>query len=232
MYGFRYTSKKIRIENISMTPISSDFFTRLAEGAEIIEADHYGEKVLRLRDGSFLKLFRRKRIISSEIYQPYASRFAQNSLSLKARGIPSPDVIATYKISSIKKTAVQYHPLPGQTIRQYFSSTSPERHADLCRQLGGFIANLHEQGVYFRSLHLGNIIIHEQTLGLIDIADMRCSIQALPMRKRKRNFHHLLRYQQDKQFLQKEAEHFIAGYCENTKGNPKELSQILTGMMR
>lgn len=33
----------------------------LVQGAEVLEADGTGDKVLRLRDGSMLKLFRRKR---------------------------------------------------------------------------------------------------------------------------------------------------------------------------
>lgn len=215
-----------------MTPITLSFFTSLTQSAKTIEADHHGVKVLQLSDGSYLKLFRRKRLISSEIYQPYASRFAHNAQSLKSRKILCPDVIATYKISSLHRTAVQYHPLPGQTMRQYFATTSPTQHHDLCRQLGRFIAQLHEQGVYFRSLHLGNIIIHQDELGLIDIADMRCSNKPLNIKKRKRNFNHLLRYEQDKKIIRHETQSFIDGYCRDLKHYKEHMTQALQNMLR
>ena len=64
--------------------------------------------------------------------------------------------------------------------------------------LGAFIAKLHDRGVYFRSLHLGNIVMTpEGTLGLIDIADMRFSRGQLTASQRKRNLRHLLRYPSD-----------------------------------
>ena len=45
--------------------IENQDFLALKAGAEILEEDAYGEKVLRLADGTLLKLFRRKRLISS-----------------------------------------------------------------------------------------------------------------------------------------------------------------------
>tara|TARA_R110002124_G_scaffold285001_1_gene462984 strand:+ start:1155 stop:1358 length:204 start_codon:yes stop_codon:yes gene_type:complete len=47
-------------------------------------------------------------------------------------------------------------------------------------------------------LHLGNIILTPQgELGLIDISDMRCLNRPLSKRMRTRNYHHLLRYEED-----------------------------------
>ena len=64
------------------------------------------------------------------------------------------------------------------------------------------IARLHERGVYFRSLHLGNVVQTPQgELGLIDIADMKTQRRALGRTQRKRNFAHMLRYAEDRQWL-------------------------------
>ncbi|CAD5107046.1 phosphotransferase [Zestomonas carbonaria] len=197
-----------------MTPLTYEQFMSLRENAELLEADHHGEKVLNLTDGSFLKLFRRKRLLSSSLYRPYAVRFARNADALKARYIPCPEIIDTYRINSIERTAVHYWPLPGETLRQCLPQQDSGTLSRTCRRLGAFIAQLHRQGVYFRSLHLGNIVLTDDSeLGLIDIADMRCGARALNRNQRKRNFQHLFRYTRDIAMLQPEAIQFAAGYC-------------------
>ncbi|MGY2167959.1 phosphotransferase [Pseudomonas gingeri] len=175
-------------------------YLALREGAEVLEADGSGDKVLRLSDGSIFKLFRRKRLLTSAAWYPYARRFADNCRLLRERHIPCPEVRQVYRIASIQRDAVHYSPLPGQTLRQLLDD---DDHGDRLRaQLGTFMATLHESGIYFRSAHLGNIVLTpEQQLGLIDIADLR--IYRRPLRKglRLRNFKHMLRYAQDCQWL-------------------------------
>ena len=62
--------------------------------------------------------------------------------------------------------------------------------------LGRDEIDLHEKGIYFRSMHLANVILTpDGTLGLIDISDMKTFHRPL------RNFKHVLRYEQDRQWL-------------------------------
>ncbi|TBU83018.1 toluene tolerance protein [Pseudomonas daroniae] len=198
-----------------MSRLSNEQFSALRQHAEVIEADHHGEKVLKLVDGSFLKLFRRKRLISSATLVSHAKRFADNAAELKRRDILCPEIIATYRIRGIERTAVHYWPLPGKTLRQLLVQPSDE-HTQLCRDLGALIAELHDKGVYFRSLHLGNVVQDEASrLGLIDISDMACGEAALGRLKRSRNFQHLFRYPQDVDKLQANREAFIDGYVED-----------------
>lgn len=56
-----------------MRVIDYPSYLQLRDNAEVLEADGHGDKVLRLRDGSFLKLFRRKRLISSAALFPMRS---------------------------------------------------------------------------------------------------------------------------------------------------------------
>ncbi|TBU95744.1 toluene tolerance protein [Stutzerimonas kirkiae] len=197
-----------------MSSITDQQFSALRQNAEVIEADHNGEKVLALADGSYLKLFRRKRFLSSAALFSYEKRFAQNARELENRGIPCPRIIGTYAIKSIERTAVHYWPLPGRTLRQYLANANND-HRGLNQLLGAFIASLHQQGVYFRSLHLGNVIITETgELGLIDISDMSCTSGPLRRNKRVRNFQHLFRYRQDIQSLSEHKASFIGGYIE------------------
>ncbi|MFX6035930.1 toluene tolerance protein, partial [Acinetobacter baumannii] len=86
----------------------------------------------------------------------------------------------------------------GQTLRQ-LDRNDPECGDAVRTQLGELIAALHAKGVYFRSLHLGNVVrTPEGRMGLIDIADLRVQRSALSAAQRIRNFKHLLRYEQDR----------------------------------
>lgn len=187
-------------------------YLTLREGAQVLEADGHGDKVLRLNDGSILKLFRRKRLLTSAAWYPYAQRFADNCTALREREIPCPEVRQVYRISSIQRDAVHYSPLPGQTLRQLLDDE--ERGDQLRAKLGTFMATLHENGIYFRSAHLGNIVLTpEQQLGLIDIADLQ--VRRRPLRKslRLRNFKHMLRYAEDRQWLLKDqGQTFLSHY--------------------
>ncbi|MDH0305207.1 MULTISPECIES: phosphotransferase [unclassified Pseudomonas] len=187
-------------------------YLALREGAHVLEADGTGDKVLRLRDGSMFKLFRRKRLISSAAWYPYARRFADNCKALAERGIPCPQVMAVYRIAEIARDAVHYAPLPGHTLRQLLEQ--PGAHAGLRDQLGRFIAKLHETGVYFRSAHLGNVVLTpEGTLGLIDVADLRTYSTPLRRSQRLRNFRHMLRYREDREWLLADGDNaFVEAY--------------------
>ena len=51
----------------------------LVAKATLIESDSYGPKVYRLDNGEYLKLFRRKRLLSSALLIPYSVRFCRNA---------------------------------------------------------------------------------------------------------------------------------------------------------
>ncbi|MBD9678968.1 toluene tolerance protein [Pseudomonas sp. PDM18] len=183
-----------------MQDLALSAYEALRAGAQVLEADKHGDKVLRLADGNFLKLFRRKRLISSAALYPYAQRFADNTRALQKLGVPCPQIIGVYRIPEIARDAVHYHPLPGLTLRQLISTDQTEEWLRV--DLGSLIAGLHDSGVYFRSLHLGNVVqTPEGDLGLIDIADMKTQRRALSRLQRKRNFAHMLRYTQDRAWL-------------------------------
>ncbi|AQX61369.1 toluene tolerance protein [Pseudomonas syringae pv. actinidiae] len=208
---------------VSMQALDHAHYLDLVQGAEVLEADGTGEKVLRLCDGSMLKLFRRKRLVSSAAWYPYAQRFADNCVTLAQRAIPCPRVLTVCRIAEIERDAVHYDPLAGYTLRQLLGSALSDD--SLRTQLGRFIADLHEKGIYFRSAHLGNVILTpEGNLGLIDIADMKTYRRPLRKSLRLRNFKHMLRYQEDRQWLLDNGNPaFLEGYmsaqslCDSTE---------------
>jgi tRNA A-37 threonylcarbamoyl transferase component Bud32 len=205
-------------EGARMRALAYADYQALRRDAEVIEADFFGDKVLRLEDGNFMKLFRRKRLISSAAFFPYANRFADNALKLKKRGVPCPNVLATYRVSDIARDVVHYQPLPGQTLRQLIADPTHFNNPALLEQFGRFVAHLHNLGVYFRSLHLGNVVLTpDNELGLIDIADMR-SLRS-PLRKNMclRNFQHMRRYQNDHEWLfQEQGTIFFNSYNQHS----------------
>ena len=150
-------------------------YLSLRDGAEVLEADVFGEKVLRLKDGNILKLFRRKRRISSASLFPYARRFVSNAAKLAKMGVPVPKMLWCARIPSIGRDAVLYEPLPGQTLRELArQGVDPQRKAVLRATLTRFVLGLHQKGVYFRSLHIGNVVLTSAgELGLIDFSDLR-----------------------------------------------------------
>lgn len=197
-----------------MTPLNREAFSALRKGATVIEADPRGEKVLRLADGSFLKLFRRKRFLSSALFFPPADCFRRNAEALAARNIPCPQVFETYDIGSERKTAVRYWPLPGDTIRGLLPGLGADDRTALLLRLAGFIARLHDEGIYFRSLHLGNVLLMpDGGFGLIDVSDMSVQRGPISRHKRVRNFRHVFRYKADTRVINEVgAQRFFSQY--------------------
>jgi len=180
-----------------MQILQHDDYLALRKDGKVIEQDGHGDKVIILADGTFLKLFRRKRLITSAAIWPYAQRFADNAIKLKQLGIPCPEVIKVYRIPSIERDAVHYHPLPGLTLRQLRDGKGdcPE---DIREQFFAFVEKVQDLGVYFRSMHLGNVVLTpEGELGLIDISDMRIKKGPLSKGLRKRNWKHITINEED-----------------------------------
>jgi tRNA A-37 threonylcarbamoyl transferase component Bud32 len=191
-----------RLLDMPIKTLKPDALQQLTAQARIIEEDGLGPKVLRLTDGSFLKLFRRRRWYTSGSFIPYSERFAINSQQLCTMGIPAPQILDLYRLED-GSTAVHYSPLPGNTLRQVLQGiTAPAVRQALVQRFGKFMAQMHHQGVYFRSLHLGNVLVLDDgEFGLIDVADMRIYPSSLSSSLRKRNLRHMQRYAEDRRWL-------------------------------
>ena len=200
-------------------------FLSMKAGAEVLEADAYGEKVLRLADGTMLKLFRRKRLISSAAWYPYAQRFVDNADALRALGIPVPRVIAVARIPAVKRDAVHYQPLEGVTLRSLIrQGLDPETESALKKKFTGFVIHLHALGIYFRSLHLGNVILTPSgELGLIDFSDLRIYRNSLPGFMRRRNIQRMLGMDSERGWIDSEA--ILSGACSGRGDNPRPHEQ-------
>ena len=200
-----------------MRTISTLQLDALLQNSTPIESDGFGLKVARLSDGNFLKFYRRKRLLSSALWILPSERFASNVQRLKELGVACPDVVELLLIPDRRLNAVLYRPLPGDTLRNHWRRIDAEQRSIEVRQFGAFLAHLHQSGVYFRSLHLGNVLrLPDGTLGLIDLSDMKVGSHPLNAGKRKRNIQHILRYPEDTAWLtQQHRQDWLAGYAQN-----------------
>lgn len=190
-----------------MERINKQEYLAMREGAEVLEADYFGDKVLRLGDGTILKLFRRKRLLSSATLFPYAKRFAGNAVALMNMGIPVPHILRVVRIPYLDRDAVHYSPLEGTTLREIARERGdPRRIRALKTAFTKFVIGLHDRGVYFRSLHIGNVVCTpEGDLGLIDFADLRIHPWPLGRYLRARNMRRMAGIVEERDWLDLDA---------------------------
>lgn len=219
-----------------MNKLSLDEYTLLTKDAEVLTEDYHGAKVLRLHNGHLLKLFRLKSWWSSALFFNYAKRFYLNAKKLLGKHIITVDIQSYINIPAIKRTGVIYKPLSGANIRDIATRHQHKLSESLIKQIGSFIAHLHNEGIYFRSLHLGNIVLtNENELGIIDIADLQIKKTALSSTWRLRNMKHIKRYGSDIALLECGQNNvFVEAYVASAKPEltAKEVEQLklLLGM--
>ncbi len=224
-----------------MKTLTSRELQKLVDAGNVIEKDAYGPKVVILAPDRYLKIFYHKTSVSMARLRSRAQQFASNAAKLKKRGITTVGILEVFSVPAesgqLRRDCVCYHGIPGDTVRSVLQSAPKD--PELSRQLGAYIAELHNAGVMFRSLHFGNIIqlgnIQQRNhqpdkgrFGLIDIADMRVNVFTLNRWQRKRNFQHVFRYQKDLALVDMEA--FCCGYLASNGGSDSEdrfLSQAI-----
>lgn len=192
--------------------ITSQTLDALVADARVLEQDSHGVKVWLDRDGRIIKLFRIKRVLSLSTLYPHSFRFRNHARRLRRLGIASVEVQRVFFCPARLRHGVIYPLLEGETLERLLAE-GPDDLA-LWSELAALVATLHARGVYFRSLHLGNVLrLVDGRLGLIDVSDMRIRRGALSPRKRARNFAHLLRREADARlFSQLRLKRFIDLY--------------------
>jgi hypothetical protein len=207
--------------------MSRDEYEGLARDARELERDGFGPKVLLCPDGRIIKLFRIKRLLSQSLFYPYSLRFARNARKLNGMGIRSVVVERLFFCPAIRRHGVIYPMLAGEPLAKLLTSTLEDD--SLLEELARFIAQLHDKRIYFRSLHLGNLLLlPEGGFGLIDVADLRFSLFPLSLAQRRRNFRHLFRLPAHRAIFERFGmKRFLDGYAE-AAGIPQEKQGRLT----
>ncbi len=206
--------------------VSQQEYTDISRGARELERDRFGVKVLLRPDNRIIKLFRVKRLFSLSFLYPYSLRFWRNTRRLQRIGVRSVMVERLFYCYAIRRHGIIYPLLEGDTLADLFKD-NPDR-SDLLERLAEYIAWLHAKGIYFRSLHLGNVLLlPDGGLGLIDVADMRFQCHSLSAGQRRRNFAHMLRRQEHREiFVRFGLERFIDRYLQAAKLTERQGEQL------
>jgi len=182
----------------------------------VLEKDARGPKVVALESGLFLKIFHTRRHRFLARLQPAAKRFAKNAERLLQKNIPAPAVVELLWLDRESGlSACLYQPLLGQSIEQLYQQ-SPQQVRTLLPSLANFIRQLHQRGIYFRSLHLGNILLlPDGRHGLIDILDLKSQASPLNDWRVRRNFQHLKRYLKRRKLTDFPLEELLSHYSQD-----------------
>ncbi|MGV6825346.1 MAG: hypothetical protein ACWA5Q_00060 [bacterium] len=202
-------------------------FDQLVADAKVLEEQSFGVKVYLLRDRRIMKLFRIKHPLRGSMLYPYSFRFAHNARHLKRLGINTVDVEHIFYYHPLRNHGVIYPLLEGTPVSLMLDDENPE---SLARALAAFYAQLHELGIYFRSVHPGNILqLPNGEFGLIDIADMKFKSRPLGYRERIRNFRHLLRSDDHSpSLLSYSAKRFAEHYIEALPNGQDRFPELVT----
>ena len=162
-------------------------FRELVNSGEVLE--HRGDdrpSLIRLESTGvqaqvlMVKLWYPKKLWSSDRLRPYSERFRRNAALLAERDVIAPEVVGWGRLQEPLARFVSYPEIPGTPLRDLPGSLDLDA-------LAGFLIRLHEAGIAFRALHLGNVLKTASDFALIDIGDCRFSSSALSLRQRAKN---------------------------------------------
>jgi hypothetical protein len=184
-------------------------------------------KVIEKNGDTIIKFFySNKKKLSSDKIKPRYQRFCENIQLLQKYGYAVPHLLKTQSCSDLKVHIVHYLKIEGREVR----NTTQNGDLTSIPGIAKLLADLHAKGIFFRSIHLGNLLQKaDGELALIDIADVRFKSSPLSLSVRYRNLKHLFKHREDKQAWQAFGiNNFMQIYFEAAKLS--KFSQKLLGL--
>lgn len=172
------------------------FFALCQQGTVLTEC-RFGPKIVITNAEEIIKIFWPRKKISRSRIQSAANRFIKHTNLLQANNICSVAVTSWYYCPAIGAELVIYPKLPGNDFR-HIVDNNLSRLTDVAK----FIARLHQQGVFFRGIHLGNLLYSEDNIALIDVTDCKVASRPLSLHRRYRNLRHLFENRDDSEYFQ------------------------------
>lgn len=183
-----------------MRTIDRAEYQRLTRGATPLGGDFGFNNVCLRPDGVVVKRLRSRGPYSSYFARSKAESFRRNAERLKQLGIITVAVLGVFDYPDEKRQLVTYQRLPGETLKEVIHQGAEPR--AMLSAFAAYVARLHRNGVYFRSLHFGNVLVQaDNVFGLIDVVDMRFRRHPLNPWMRGRNIRHLFRRPEDAKHL-------------------------------
>jgi len=184
-------------------------------------------------DNTISKIWaRKKKLLSSATLRPYSDRFIHNGKELASRGIVVPEIVRHMKVKNSHIRVVTYHPISGVSIREQLKKNPKQLDVS---SLAQFIYDLHQKGIFFRGIHLGNIIqlTTGKGYGLIDFTDVKFYSKSISNSRRATNLATPLRYLDDIQRI-KEAglPDLLESYLQILQLNEPEIQRFKENVSR
>lgn len=181
--------------------ISHAEYKDLEKSGRLIDTKHGYPAIILHSDKTITKVWAKKaKFFSSARFFPYAKRFISNAARLEQKGVAVPVLLEHLTIKGTPVHLVRYEELAGNSIRCLLKNAPSE--VDM-RGLAQFIFALHQQGIFFRAIHLGNVIqMPNGDFGLIDFTDVSFYSKPLSHQLRASNIATPLRYRSDLELIQ------------------------------
>ncbi|MGB0992836.1 MAG: hypothetical protein ACPG32_10245 [Akkermansiaceae bacterium] len=181
---------------MNLETITTKEYDALLASGRSIDVKHGYPKVILHDDGTVTKLWtNRFKLFSTSHFSPYAKRFVDVANKLNEFGIATPEVFQHAQIEGTRVQLVRYRELPGRSVRDVIHQSPDELDVPALAQ---FYYDLHEQGILYRSIHFGNVIVCDAGgFGLIDFTNTYFYRKPISALRRAANVGTPLRYQDD-----------------------------------
>jgi len=183
---------------VNIYDIDNDNFEQFRQDLVVLEKDAERDKVYLYKNEHIIKVFVHKKLFSTSRLVDKAKQFERNACKLEQLQIPALTVDKVFYLQNPKRQCVLYPFVKGQTFYSVYVNELEEGRENLMKKFIDFFKLLHQNGVYFRSAHLDNILVREDgSLSLIDIGDIQFKARPLSVLEVFRNFKATLRRKQD-----------------------------------
>ncbi len=207
-----------------MDILSTEQFTTLIQDkhATILSDSKAGPKVLKMQNGDIVKIF--YDTLKIPLSMPHALRFNRSAQILKTAGFLAPQIKCLKYYPAQKAYVLIYGEIPGQDFR----SLSSKAHPAVLGKLPSFLASLHQKGIFYRGIHLGNVLLTpNQEIGLVDITNVSKSNKPLSLKQCAKNLAHFVYYWRDiVVFTAYSRRRFLDEYARAAKLDAQELKQL------
>lgn len=173
--------------------LSKEEYLTLCDGARLIKRDKRRLQILRTPQNKVIKFIYKPRLSLPKKLLNETARFIENAKILKKHEIPCPNVIAVYHYPVLKSDILVYSYVEGHSLydlacRNDLSNLS---------LLPNLISRLHNAGIIFGDLHLGNIIFTGSDLSLIDVESISYKKRPLNQKERLSNLKYMFNLKRD-----------------------------------
>ncbi len=173
-------------------------YLKLTEGAELVKRTRTKIRLLLSSEKKIIKHIYKRKLLSTSTIWPYASRFIKNAKHLSSKNISVPKINAVYFYPTLNCDILIYDFVSGMTLYDLARTNNISFMPDLARYLVG----LHDLGIYFKDIHLNNLVSNNDTFTLLDLESIQYQHRPLTITQRIRNLTHLFNKKEDVQFYQ------------------------------